>query len=72
MATLPIHEAAVLVGASEATLRQWVIRGHLEPVRRGAKPLRFNEEALTRCAADRLSKAEHARLDALWGQVLAR
>ncbi len=72
MATLPIHEAAVLVGTSEATLRQWVIRGHLEPVRRGAKPLRFDEEALTRCAADRLSRAEHQRLDALWARTLAQ
>ena len=71
MTTLPIHEAAVQVGVSEATIRSWVLRGYLEPVRRGAKPLRFHEEALTKCAFERMSKSERDRLDRLWGKVLA-
>ena len=70
MSTLPIDEAAEQVGVAEATLRKWVMRGYLEPVRRGAKPLRFDEVELARCAADRLSAAEHVRLDALWTRVI--
>lgn len=68
---LTITQAAEQVGVTEATIRQWVVRGHLEPLRRGAKPLRFHEDALTVCATQRMSKAQHARLDALWTQVLA-
>ena len=71
MITLAISEAAIQCGVTEATIRKWVMRGHIEPVRRGAKPLRFDESALARCAAERMSSAEHARLDALWTQVLA-
>lgn len=72
MITLPMAEAAAQCGVSESTIRSWVLRGYLEPVRRGAKPLRFDEQALAQCAADRMSKAEHARLDALWANVVAQ
>lgn len=71
MITLPISEAAIQCGVTEATIRKWVMRGHIEPVRRGAKPLRFHESDLARCAGERMSGAEHARLDALWADVLA-
>lgn len=71
MSTMPIDEAARQIGVSESTLRTWVLRGHLEPVRRGAKPLRFDEDALAEAVVNRMSKAEHARLDAMWAEVLA-
>jgi predicted site-specific integrase-resolvase len=70
--TLNISEAAQQVGVSEATIRSWVMRGYLEPVRRGAKPLRFAEYELVACARERMSKAEHDALDALWAELLAR
>lgn len=70
MSTMAMSEAAAHLGVTEATIRSWVLRGYLEPVRRGARPLRFDDMALARCAAKRMSKAEHDRLDALWTQVL--
>ena len=69
--TLTIHEAARQVGVTEATLRKWVMRDYLTPVRRGAKPLRFREGDLLRCAEERMPLAEHDRLDTLWAKVLA-
>jgi len=69
--TLDIHEAARQVGVTEATIRKWVMRNQLEPLRRGAKPLRFDEVALGRCAGDRFSEARHAELDAQWAAVIA-
>jgi excisionase family DNA binding protein len=35
------EEAADLLGVKAATVRSWVLKGWLEPLRRGAKPLRF-------------------------------
>lgn len=67
-----MSEAAIQCGVTESTIRSWVLRGYLEPVRRGAKPLRFDEQALAQCAAERMSKAEHERLDTLWAQVVAQ
>ncbi len=72
MIVLTITEAAAQVGVSEATIRSWVMRGHLEPLRRGAKPLRFNEADVTACARARMTAADHDRLDALWAKVLDR
>jgi excisionase family DNA binding protein len=67
--TLTTAEAAERVGVAAATVRWWVTRGYLAPVRAGAKPLRFVEVDVWRCARDRILPAEAARLDALWTQV---
>lgn len=50
--TLTTEEAAAQAGVSPATLRSWVMRGWLEPVRRGAKPLRFHYEDVARVQAE--------------------
>lgn len=55
------EDAATLAGVSEATIRQWKRRGHLPDV--------FDARDVWRCTADRMSRREHARLDALWEQV---
>lgn len=47
--TLTTDEAAEVAGISPVTVRTWVLRGWLEPVRRGAKPLRFHYEDVARC-----------------------
>ncbi len=66
---LTIPEAAALVGVTEHTIRQWVYRKHLAPVRRGAKPLLFREADVIECAHARISKARHAHLDDLWDKI---
>lgn len=38
------EEAATWAGVKPATVRGWVLKGWLEPLRRGAKPLRFRYE----------------------------
>lgn len=67
---LTIDEAADHLGVSTTTIRSWVLRGHVEPITRGVKPLRFREQDITRCEADRLTTAERTRLDTLWSRVL--
>lgn len=50
---LTTDEAAAQVGVSPATIRKWVVRGHLEPLLRGAHPLRFFLLDVARCHRDR-------------------
>lgn len=59
--TVTTDEAAAIAGVDPSTIRQWVMRGDLEPVRRGAKPLRFNYDDVCRVQADKRSKSWRAR-----------
>jgi len=70
-AILTIEDAANLLEISPFTVKSWVERGQLRPVRPGAKPLLFRERDVLECHRARMSKALHARLDTLWAEVLA-
>lgn len=59
--TVTTDEAATLAGVEPATIRQWVMRGYLEPVRRGAKPLRFHYEDVARVQCDLRPATWHKR-----------
>ena len=64
--TLTMIEAGELVDVSPFTIRGWVARGYLHPVRPNAKPLLFREVDVVTCHLERQSKTRHAQLDALW------
>lgn len=59
--TVTTEEAANFAGVSPATIRSWVMRGWLEPVRRGAKPLRFDYDEVARVQHEHRSEAWHRR-----------
>lgn len=72
---LTIDEAAAHLGVRPSTIRNWVLRGQLEPLRRGAHPLRFHLLDVARCHADRQPRSWHdrqARLAAKWEEACAR
>lgn len=67
--TVTTDEAAEIAGIDPAVIRKWVMRGDLEPVRRGAKPLRFHYEDVARVQASKRPKAwreRHAAARAEW------
>lgn len=68
---LTIEDGADLLGISPFTVKSWVARGQLRPVREGAKPLLFREHDVLECHRARMTKALHARLDTLWTEILA-
>lgn len=59
--TVTTEEAAQAAGVSPSTVRTWVLRGHLEPVRRGAKPLRFHYDDVARVQREHRSQAWRKR-----------
>jgi hypothetical protein len=69
--TLTFPEAAGLLGISPFTVKSWYVRDQLRPIREGAKPLLFREVDVLECHRARMSAAMHARLDALWAEILA-
>lgn len=71
MRPLTTEEAATLAGVQPVTVRQWVVRGRLEPLRRGAKPLLFRESDVVEAAHLSLTRAQRARLDTLAERWLA-
>lgn len=54
-------EAAAWAGVSPATIRQWVVRGDLVPLRRGAKPLRFHYDDVARVQRGKRSNGWESR-----------
>ena len=67
--TVTTNEAAAIAGVDPVTIRQWVLRGDLEPVRRGAKPLRFDYADVARVQREKRSAAwrrRHAEAREVW------
>jgi len=72
--TVTTDEAATIAGVSPAVIRQWVVRGDLEPVRRGAKPMRFRYEDVARVQREKRPRAwreRHAEASARWAAGIA-
>lgn len=61
---LDVAQAAESVGVSPWTIRQWVNRGHLEPVP-GIAPMVFFESDVTWCRTSRRTAADAARVSSL-------
>lgn len=67
--TVTTEEAASIAGVSPATIRGWVMRGDLEPLRRGAKPLRFHYDDVARVQQEKRPatwRRRHAEAVAEW------
>lgn len=70
--TVTTDEAADLAGVSPATIRQWVVRGDLEPVRRGANPLRFHYSDVAACQRRKRPKSWQQRHSAARDEWITR
>lgn len=55
--TVTTDEAAEIAGIDPAVIRKWVMRGDLEPVRRGARPLRFDYDDVAHVQASKRPKS---------------
>lgn len=67
--TVTTDEAATIAGVTTATVRGWVLKGWLSPVRRGAKPLRFDYDEVARCQREHRPatwRARHAEAASRW------
>ena len=67
--TVTTEEAARIAGVTPVTIRQWVRRGKLEPIKRKTKPLRFNPDDVARAQYEGRPKTwrqRHAETVARW------
>ncbi len=67
--TLTTDEAAEVAEVDPSVIRKWVLRGDLEPVRRGARPLRFHYDEVARVQREKRSRAwldRHAAAVSRW------
>lgn len=67
--TVTTEEAATIAGVSTAQIRKWVMLGWLEPVRRGANPLRFDYDDVSACQEEHRTDAwrrRHAKASERW------
>jgi predicted site-specific integrase-resolvase len=59
----------MIAGVTPAVIRQWVVRGDLEPLQRGVKPLRFVYADVARVQAAKRPRAwrrRHAEASKRW------
>lgn len=73
--TVTTDEAANTAGVSPATIRSWVLKGWLSPVRRGAKPLRFDYDEVARCQREHRPetwRTRHAEAVERWAGSTSR
>lgn len=61
LTVVTVEEAALFAGVSVSTVRSWVMRGSLEPIRRKAKPMLFRYEDVSAAQRGNRSKAWEAR-----------
>lgn len=69
MATMTTREAGQALGIGGSGVRMLVQRGDLHPVRRGARPLRFNQAEVWRLQSARRSVTERAAIQALHAEA---
>lgn len=60
--TLTTEDLCREFGVAASSVRSWVERGWIEPVRRGARPLRFREDDVAVFRRERLPEQERERL----------
>ena len=73
--TVTTDEAAHIAGVQPVTIRQWVLKGWLEPVRRGAKPLRFHYDDVARVQREhrpRTWQTRHAEAAERWARDVSQ
>ncbi len=68
--SLTTAKTAEILGVPEATVRQWAHRGKLPPIRRGTRPLQF-DEAVVEAFQARLWRAQQRAAGSRIGRLAA-